>query len=612
MAIAKDKTYQKFSELRGQYGRYHAQMRRARRLYDRDFERDVISAGARARGFKPVVPQTARRIIDEAADHVLYYPKVHVPARPTESKHTTEEQIAAKKREAITAYWRQIDQRYNVLGDGRKWLFLNGKIAVKHTLRWDLVPDKESPTYRRDIERLGRYEFMWQDELLDPEWVYEDPSDHRNPAYVFLSYSMYAEAAKKKFPSSVVGAIGQEWRLKPDYSKVNYLEYWSEPTWQDDGSWEPGEYRQFIETDCVTDDDNPYPYVPIAIEDSGYGLNHLGIEIEKRFVGLLDHAESVLIAQARQWTAMEAVAELTAFNPIEARNIGDEKLVTLDLAPGAVWQLDGNPAVDTDAETMEMKAFPAIPITVLQMLQLTDREVNSTQKTDNLGGIAQKGVDTATEADQNVRNSAAKLSGPVAALQRLAAKLTRWFLMDIELVLEAPVTLYGTTSTDPAAVTLTPTEIGGYWDCFVELRTSDEEAMDMTRAKLWADIYNMMPMLSAWTALEAGGMTDDPLGEMLRRASENVFMSPEFEQIRIATGAESFGELAAYIQQLIAQKEQGGGGGAATPTPQETAGPPEMVEPTTLDQLNDPTAQTVQTGYDNRDVQQAASAYGAQ
>lgn len=595
--MPEDATLTKFAQLRGLYGKYQLQIREDRRYYDLDFAADVLSAGARARGFKEVIPRTARRAIDEAVDHILYMPKVRMPVRPTESELVTQQEIAEKKRKAAGAYWRQITQRNNPLGDGRKWILLDGMIAIKHKLRFDLLPDHDDPDYKAKLDKLGRYEFMWEHELLNAEWVYPDPSDHRNPQYVYVNYSLRKEQAARDFPKRVSGAMGEEWRTRNDYDQVNYLEYWTAPEWNDDGTWEPGEYKIYIDQELVHDAENPYPYVPIAIEDSGYGLVHKAVEPELKFVGLIHHSLSVFLAQARQWSAMEAVAELTAFNPIEARNMSPEQLKRLDIAPGAIWELEGNPAVDSDAQIVTPGKWPDIPLTVPQMIQLTDREVNSSTKADTLGGMPQKGVDTATEADQNVRNSAAKLQGPVAALERLAAKLTRWFFMDIELVLEAPVTLYGSGADDPADIRLTPREISGYYDCFVQLRTTDEEAADMTRARFWGEMYRVLPFLSAWTAMEAGGISDDPLAEMLRRAGEDVFLSEEFRQIRIATGAQSFGELALMIQQMQAQKPAAGGGGAGSD-----------LSLVTQDDINSPVQSRITSdALDARDTNQAAS-----
>ena len=558
-----DPALYKFSRLRGKYGDLHKRIERSRQLYDLDFDNDVLPAGARARGFRTVIPRTARRIVDEASDHVLYHPKVSVPVRPTESKLLTEQEIAEKKRKACTAWWRQVGQRFNPLGDGRKWLFLDGMIAIKQTCRLDLLPDKGAKDYREQLKKLGRYDFLWDVELLDSTWVYIDPTDHRNPKYGFINYGISIEAARRKFPKSE-----DKWRDRDDYDQVQFLEYWSAPTFHPDGSWTPGKFMQWIDEDNVHSVDNPYPYVPIAVEDSGYGKNHISAEPEDRFVGLLDYSESVLIAQARQWTAMEAVAELTAFNPVKARNMSEEAAAKLNIGPGEIWFLDGAEG-DPAAEDVVFPQWPPIPVTVPQVIALTDRELNGATKMDMLGGIPQSGVDTATEADQNVRNASAKLSAPVAALERLAAKMTRWFLMDIELVLEAPVTLYGSGPGDPADITLTPREINGYFDVFVQLRTTDEEALDLTRARFWGEMYRVLPFLSAWTAMEAGGIADDPLAEMVRRAGEDVFMSESFRMIREATGAASFGELAQYITQLQNQKGGAGGGPAGGPPSDE-------------------------------------------
>lgn len=590
-----DELRSKFEALRGQYGSLHSRMLESRDMYNLNFESEVLPAGARARGFKAVIPRTARRSIDEAVDHVLYNPKVKVPVRPTDSNLMTEQEIAEKKRKAIAAWWRQITQRFNPLGDVRKWLFLDGMASIKQTLRLDLLPDKDDPKYRSLITKLGKSEFLWDVEVLNNEWVYPDPADHRNPGYVYVAYDITAEQARKRYP-----AYSHVWRDKDNYTKVRYMEYWSAPEFNADGTWESGRFIQWVDTEVVKQADNPYPYIPIAIDDAGYGTVYEGIEPEQKFVGLIDHSKSILIAQARQWSAMEAVAELTAFNPIVTRNMGDEKVSKLGVGPGEIWQLEGAEG-DPEAEDIQPMIWPAIPVTVPQMIQLTDREVNSSTKAEMLGGVPQTGVDTATEADQNVRNASAKLQGPVAALERIAAKMTRWMLMDIELVLEAPVTLFGSGADDPADITLTPREINGYYDVFVQLRTTDEEALDLTRARFWGEMYRVLPFLSAWTAMEAGGISDDPLAEMIRRSGEDVFLSEEFRAIRVATGAQSFGQLMQYISQLTAEKKVTGGGGAASDQG--------LVTQT---DINSPVeARVTSNALTDRDTNQAGAAYRA-
>ena len=126
----------------------------------------------------------------------------------------------------------------------------------------------------------------------------------------------------------------------------------------------------------------------------------------------------------------------------------------------------------------------------------------------------------------------------------------------------------------------------------------------MTRARFWGEMYRVLPFLSAWTAMEAGGIADDPLAEMIRRAGEDVFLSPEFMQIRVATGVQSFGELAQLLAQMSQQKgtsTQTAGGGAASD-----------LGLLTQEDVNSPVQGRVMTdALRERDTNQAASMYRA-
>ena len=572
MASEADKYKIKFDQLKPLFGTYHAQVAKNRRYYNLEFSQDVVPEAAQNRGFVAVIPPTARQAVDEAADHILYLPKVRIPTRPTESKQVTEQEIAEKKRKFMTAWWRQITQRNNPLGDGRKTLLNEGKIVIKKTIKWDMIPDKSSKNYKKALSNLGKYDFLWDVELLDNVTVYEDPSDHRNPQYVYLQYKVYVEEAKRQFPE----ATG-EWTKHNDYHEIEYTECWTAPVFDAEGGFEEGKFIQWMEQEVVHVGDNPYPYIPIAIEDSGYGTNRRLAKIEDKFRGLTEFTHDVFVAQARQWSAMEAVAEQTAFAPIKARNIDESKLATMETGPGAVWPLEGEKD-NPNSEDMEIVQFPTIPQTVLSMIALTDRAANSTLKLDVLGGIPQTGVDTATEADQNVRNASAKLSSPVAALERLAAKVSRWVFMDIEL-LEAPVSVYGVTSSDPGLITLGPKEIAGYYDCYVELMTTDEDAIAQNKARFWLEMPARSPALSYLTALERGGIVDDPLNEFLRRRGEEVFISQPLELSRILAAAKALGDVEAEnaARSMGTEGEAAGGinqgntfneeGGTTTPVP---------------------------------------------
>ena len=612
MSSTSDKLLNKFETLKTTFfAEYVQQVETNRRFYDRDF-RDKVIPSEDSEGLTIVIPMTARRAIDEAVDHILYTPNVKVPARPGDL--IVEQERAEKKRQFFSAFWHQVENTTNPLGDGRKALANEGRICVKHTLRWDLIPDKPedkadkkaTQKYRRALAELGRYEFLWCEELLDNTTVFEDPSNHRDPAYVYVSYNTLTENAKVMFPD----ATG-EWTAGDDFSEVRYLEYWSKPKLNPDGTYEAGEYYQWINGECVTDEENPYPYLPIAIEDAGFGHNRPRTKAHERYVGMSQHAQDIFIAQARQWTTMQNVSEISGFPPIFTRNMDPAR--TIRVGPRTITPLAGTEG-EPNAEDVTFAQWPPMHDGVLQMIARTEAEANSALKMNVMGGMAQPGVDTATEADQQIQNASAKLSGMLAAMKRLVTRLNKWTLMDIEMVLEAPVTVFGGNLDVEGEVTIGPNDIRGFYETRVEMRTTDDDAVAMVKARFWAEIYRTIPFFSAFSAMERGNMTDNPTLELTRRAGEDVFLSEEFRAMRVLAAATA----AMQQQQLAMARAQGMAGqpGSAPQGDQAASAPADgMSNP--LDAmmqgapgLENPAQATLESGARGaRDVNQGAAAY---
>jgi hypothetical protein len=584
----------KQEQLRGIFSTYHGNVATARRYYDLDFKSEIVPERWR-NSLQPLIPPTARHAVDEAVDHILFTPRVRVAARPTTPEKEQEEQeIAEKKRQIIGAWWAQNAKHSGVISDARKTLINEGKVAIRKVIDWNLIPTKPPAgnskrakaardKYRAAVARLGTDDFLWELQVLDNVTVYEDPSNHRNPMYVFVQYEIYTEEAKRIFPRA--GDPGydevkttseadpkQTWRGGDDYEKVKYMEYWSRDRYDADGKViEEGKYVQWINEERVHDEMNPYPYIPIAIEDAGFGTVRAMAKPEEKFVGMSEHMQPIFRAEAIQMTSWEAVTEMTAFGLYIARNRDPGH--NYNVGPGEIIDLEGDDGAP-GAETLEAVKLPEIPLGVIQLVQKTTQIANSSLKMETLGGQPLAGVETATEADQQIRNATAKLSGPVAALERLIEKISTWFLIDIEQVIEAPVTLYAipADSSMPAKVTLNPTDIAGYYEVQAELRTTDEEASNMVKARFWAEMYRLVPFLSAFTAMERGEISDEPQKELLRRTSEDIYLSPEMAMVRKLTAAESFNEFAGLLQTMVenAQNNQqrknaaqpGGGAGA--------------------------------------------------
>lgn len=578
------------------YQRYLGQLEENRMYYYGNYEGKIIPEQWEGR-LEALIPPTASHAVDEAADHILTVPRVKVPRKPVDGQETQAEEIAEKKRKFLNSWWHMVTITNDPLGKGKKLLLLDGKIAVKKTIKWDLVPSKpgadkrERERYREAIKRLGRSDFLWDLELLTNDVVFEDPNNPHDPAYVFLSYEVRVGRAKEMFENA-----SGDWVKTHDIEKVRYLEYWSRPERDADGEVEPGLYLQWIEDELVHRAENPYPYVPIAVEDAGFGLLTSDFNPQDRYVGLIQRMYPIFEAEATQMSAWQAVTKMTAFPMAVTRNFPEDK--NLVVGPAEVVNLEGDEG-QPGSQSLDLVRWPEMPVGVIQLVQKTTEIANSVLKTGILGGIPQSGIETATEADQNVRNASTKLTGPVSALERLATKINKWILMDIEL-LEAPVTVFGAAPGSPSEITLSPSEVGGYYTTHVEMRTSDQDALNQINARFWAELYRVIPFLSLYTTMEKMGM-EDPQREMLQRAAEDVFLSPEFATIRKFTAAQSFGELAQMVNQMQSPGGQGpqgapGANSADALVEQETLGSP-------LE------ARIIDDAYSDRDIMQSPSEY---
>jgi hypothetical protein len=538
----------KFGSLQGRFGKYHVQVDTNRQFYDLDFAAKVFPDG-NDEDIWPLIPPAARWAVDEASDHILIHPKIKVPVRPSDNDSQEYQQSAENKRKFLNSWWSHVSTKFNPIGDGRKILINEGRICVRKSLRLEMLPDLPSkPTaaqrkkYKKALKEALKDEFMWDVQLLDNKTVFEDPSNHRDPQYVYVAYKILKEEAERIFPNGK----GGEWRTLDDYSEVEYKEYWSKPVKD-----EPGKFIQWIEDESVHSGVNPYPYIPILIEDAGFGTYHSTSTIEEKYVGMTQHVHPVFIAEARQMTAWEAVTELTAFPIMLARNMPDR---TIHVGPKQIINLDGAEN-DPNAESLSVMEMPEIPLGVIQLVAKTTEIANNALKMQTLGGTPLPGVETATEADQQIRNASSKLSAPIAGLERLVQRMNEQVFMDITDVIESPVTLYGSGNDSPAEVTLTTKDIGRFYRTNVGFTTSDEDAISQVKARFWAEMYRVIPFLSAYTAMERGDIADDPTMEMIRRSGEDVFLGPEMLAIRTLTAGQAFGELA----QAVKSVQEGGG-----------------------------------------------------
>ena len=567
---SQDTEYQRFLTLKNEiFQDYFAAVELDNEYYNLDYpnQNQIIPKEWGQRGITPTIPPTARNAVDNLNDHILTSPKVFVPARPTDEDLQQEQDLAERKRQFIHAFWHQIAvQQGDPLNRAKKQSIKDGRIVLKKTLRWDLIPDAPSPTatrkekssYRKAMKSLGQSNFLWYLKNCPTETILEDPADCYDPKYVYEFYKIYASEARSMYPE-----MEDELYAYEPTDKLDYVEMWTKPS----GSSQ-GRYVIWCKGERVHDDVNPYHwetnmstdeypvydgYVPYAIRDSGWGEFSAESQPEEKYVGVLRYAHPMLETEARQLTAVDIQMRLSTFAPVVTRNISEDTDQPIEIGPGKRINL-------MDDQEIEFRSLPDVPVSAFQLINKVHDYTNELSKASILSGYPQRGVDTATEADMNVRNAASKLQGPINAMRSAIMVVNRWVFQDIENIIESPVTVYGGMKGAPSSIEIAPKEIGGFYESYVELDTSDQASLNARNARLWADLYSVYQgTLSPQTAMEKGGI-ENPQEEMLKASVNTLFMSPQAQQVRTMMMLKGLQSQAAEVlrafQQDLLQQQQ--------------------------------------------------------
>tara|TARA_R110002012_G_C11560980_1_gene603426 strand:- start:290 stop:1207 length:918 start_codon:yes stop_codon:yes gene_type:complete len=299
----------------------------------------------------------------------------------------------------------------------------------------------------------------------------------------------------------------------------------------------------------------------------------------------------MLETEARQLTAVDIQMRFSTFAPVVTKNISEDNDAPIEIGPGKRINL-------MDDQEIRFESLPEIPMSAFNLINKVHDYTNELSKASILSGNVQRGVETATEADMNVRNAAAKLEGPNNSLRSAVTVMNRRILQCIENILEAPVTVFGGIKGAPSSISIKPNEISGYYETYVEFYTSDQAALDARNARLWADLYAVYQgTLSPQTAMEKGGI-ENPQEEMMKAAVARLFLSEPAEQVRtlmmlqgLNTTAEDV--LISYRNNLLGESLNEMPGGVPTQNQRPS-----------MQQMFDPTQPVVEESQENVQVDQ--------
>jgi hypothetical protein len=598
-----DNAYKRFQHLKTSvYGQLLTEFQIDDDLITGNFAKTIIPDEWMDEGLEPTVPPTAYNAVVNAADHILTSPRTSVPIRAVGESQEAAREIAENQQRFHNMWWARVHEDQGAPLDRGKKKLIRGKMVLKKTLKFDLLPDlaidpkpSDKRKFRNAVKRIAKSKFLWNVDVCPPEHIFEDPSNPWEPNYVYEEYEIYTGDLCLKYPE-----MEKEYGTDDPMRKVQYVEMWSKPYKND-----PGQYIVWVEGTVIHEAINPYSwetkestddmldydgYVPYAIVDPGYGEVDGDNKPEDRYASILRPIRSVLTSEARFLTEMEAWLRMYVFPALVTTNMEEledgEK--EFRLGPGSHLNLRPDQSVD-------LLKWGEAPLTLIQGLQRVNSYADEASKFGALGGSPLVGVESATESDMLLRNSATKLTGPVSGLQRACQKINSWVLMDIEHILETEVTLYGSFANTPAETTLKPSDIDSYYFTNVTFETTDETMINARKARLWADLYRIMPGLSERTAMDKMGI-DDPTQEQDERSIEDLMRSPAMSNVQTLVALAGLGEVGQEVMRIM---------GAQDPSdPQQVMGDEQAL--TTVDELGNPIEPIVSEARMNAQVDQAA------
>jgi hypothetical protein len=564
------------------YGQYMVDLKLDDYYYRQRFGVDLIPKEWQDKGFKPTIPPTAYNAVEAASDHILTTPDIYVPERPTETDMLKEQDIAESKQRFLEYFFHNIFLAGDPLGKGKKKLVKDGKIVLKKTLDFDAV--------NANGLRMGEKGFLWKVKVLPNETVYEDPDNPEDPKYVYefvwlpagIVRNAYAE--DPSFPAKALAG-------KNDDDLVRVMECWTKP----EGT-SRGQRILWVDEERVFAKPNPYSwqtgetdsgkptydgYVPYFIADSGWGDVDAMRAPHERYVGIIRFIRSVIETEARQVTAADAQMRVSTFPFAVFRGISADQKV--EIKPGGRINLNGT----RDEQDIEFKVWPSVPDGIWQLIASVHNAANESARFSQLSGMPQRGVDTATEAGQNFSSASAKLGGIVNGLRSVLMRMARSSFQDIQHLIEEPVTIFGASAEGPGVVQLGPEDIAGFYESFIELKTSDELALSNSRMRQWADAYQVFGLDKEYSMRMAG--IKRPRQRIANRLAEDLIFDPRSHEMRMMLAMAGQGAIGQKMAQSILQTataqqatteppQSGAGGfpglppaGAPIPTPEEQA-----------------------------------------
>jgi len=187
-----DDAYRRFQHLKSHvYAKLITQLRSDEELINGDFAKRIIPDEWMDEGLQPTVPPTAYNAVVNATDHILASPRNYIPIRPVNDSMEAAREQAENQRRFHDMWWARVYEDQGAPLERAKRKMIRGKMVLKKTIRFDLLPDMpdepngdDKRKFARAVKRIARSKFLWNLDVCPSENVFEDPVNPWDPSYV--------------------------------------------------------------------------------------------------------------------------------------------------------------------------------------------------------------------------------------------------------------------------------------------------------------------------------------------------------------------------------------------------------------------------------------------
>lgn len=473
----------------------------------------------------PVRPATATAIINVATDHVdVNHASIDIPIMLRSRAR------AERLKKFYTGVWDNI--KTPVKRTATKQAFLYGISWLKPVILWHHWPNPPDPAmfgetnedgevtirdeagYKAAIDEVmekRRYLFPFGLENVNPQnMVWDDSQD--GPNWVIQWDEAQVGQIRRMFPQWTGGD-------KSPQDKTTFAQYW-------DGTW----FGYFDGKSWIQEPKmHGYGFVPYKRVVPANSIDWKAGRPEKRYRGILKPVHSLLDAEARIMTQIEAVIRQVAYRGLmfgggsepERERVIDE------------FELYGG---KNNIRNVSVAPIPMVqvPPDLFNHLNTIQTAIEEATFPNVVRGLRPKGVSAGFAIGVLSGQARLVFQGVADGMARAMEEINSGWAMFVENALQQPITVHGRSEIHQFDQTISPEDIKGYYENSVTLKAEapeERERQAILAERMWAGGNGL---ISRYEAMSRAGVVN-PLEEMNQIAAEQTLTALrdlQVEQLR--------------------------------------------------------------------------------